>query len=80
MIDVIDLEEAMQKLGEASPRQEQIVEMRFYAGLKIEEIATILGVSERTVLYDWRMARAWLRSRLEVNEKATHGSALHSTS
>ena len=65
MIDVIDLEEALQRLGEIAPRQEQIVEMRFYAGLKIEEIAKVLDVSERTILYDWRMARAWLRTRLE---------------
>jgi RNA polymerase sigma factor (sigma-70 family) len=65
MIDVLDLEAALQRLGELAPRQEAIVEMRFYAGLKVEEIADVLGVSPRTVLNDWRMARAWLRARLE---------------
>ena len=52
------------KLGELSPRQEQIVEMRFYSGMTVEEVAQVMGVSTRTILYDWRMARAWLRARL----------------
>lgn len=65
IIDIIDLEDALLKLREVSSRQEQIVEMRFYSGLSIEEIAQVLGVSERTISYDWRMARAWLRSRLK---------------
>jgi RNA polymerase sigma factor (TIGR02999 family) len=65
MIGIIDLEEALQKLGEIAPRQEQIVEMRFFGGLTTEEVARVLQVSERTVMYDWRMARAWLRDYLE---------------
>jgi RNA polymerase sigma factor (TIGR02999 family) len=67
MIDVIDLEDALKQLGELSSRQETIVEMRFYGGLTVAEVAEVLGVSERTVMYDWRMARAWLRSRLETD-------------
>jgi len=69
VIDVIDLDSALKQLGEVAPRQEQIVEMRFYAGLTVKEIAEVLGVSERTVLYDWRMARAWLRGRLEDHQE-----------
>lgn len=69
MIDIIDLEDALQQLGKIAPRQEKIVEMRFYAGLKVDEIAHLLGVSERTIMYDWRMARAWLRTRLEPVEE-----------
>lgn len=68
VIDVLDLEDALKKLGELAPRQEKIVEMRFYAGLTVEEVAEVLDVSTRTVLNDWRMARAWLRARLEDEE------------
>lgn len=64
-IDILDLEEALQQLGAVSTRQERIIEMRFYAGLTTPEIAGVLGVSERTIMHDWRMARAWLRVRLE---------------
>lgn len=63
-VDVIDLEDALARLGEVDPRQERIVELRFFAGLTVPEVANVLGVSERTVLYDWRMARAWLRDAL----------------
>jgi RNA polymerase sigma factor (TIGR02999 family) len=68
LIDVLDLEDALKRLGEITPRQERIVEMRFYAGLTVDEVADVLDVSRRTVLYDWRMARAWLRARLEEKE------------
>jgi RNA polymerase sigma-70 factor, ECF subfamily len=64
-VSIIDLEEALKQLGKVAPRQEQIVEMRFFGGLRVDEVAHVLNVSERTVMYDWRMARAWLRSRLE---------------
>lgn len=64
-VDLIALEDALRELAMIDPRQAQIVELRFFAGLTVEEVATVLGVSERTVLYDWRMARAWLRARLE---------------
>ncbi len=64
-IDLIDLEDALVQLGRIDPRQERIVELRFFAGLSVAETAHVLGVSERTVLYDWRMARAWLRAQLE---------------
>jgi len=68
MIDVLDLEDALKRLGEVAPRQERIIEMRFYAGLSVQEVATVLGLSERTVMYDWRMARAWLRTHLKNGE------------
>ena len=63
-IELLELEEAMLRLRELSPRQEKIVELRFFAGMTVEEIAQVLDVSARTVQYDWRMARAWLRSEL----------------
>jgi len=68
LIDVLDLEDALKRLGELAPRQERIIEMRFYAGLTVEEVAQVLGLTQRTVLNDWRMARAWLRARLEDEE------------
>ncbi len=68
MINVIDLEDALKRLGEMAPRQERIVEMRFFAGMSVEEVAGVLEVSQRTVMYDWRMARAWLRDQLEDRE------------
>ena len=63
-LDIMDLEEALCELGQNSPRQEKIVELRYFGGLSVEEVAQLLGISVRTVMYDWRMARAWLRTRL----------------
>jgi RNA polymerase sigma factor (TIGR02999 family) len=63
-VDVVDLDDALSALGEIDERQARVVEMRFLAGMTIEETAEALGVSPRTVQLDWRMARAWLRRRL----------------
>ena len=52
-------------IDEISPRQAQIVEMRFFAGLTEEEIASALGLSIRTIRRDWLMARAWLHGQLK---------------
>lgn len=67
-LDLIDLDDALRQLAAVDPRQERIVELRYFAGLTVQEVAEVLGVSERTVLYDWRMARAWLRARLEGDD------------
>ncbi len=67
-VDLIDLHDALARLGEIDPRQERIVELRYFAGLTVPEVAQVLGVSERTVMYDWRMARAWLRAQFEGEE------------
>ena len=63
-VDLLELEEALLKLRELSPRQEKIVELRFFSGMTVEEVAETLDVSVRTIQYDWRMARAWLRNEL----------------
>ncbi len=55
---------ALDRLREWAPRQSQIVEMRFFAGMEEEEIAEYLNVSSRTVKRDWAMARAWLNAEL----------------
>lgn len=58
------LEEALEKLGEDSPRQREVVELKFFSGLSIPEVAEILEVSEGTVERDWRLARAKLFDQL----------------
>lgn len=62
--DAIDLDAALEKLAGIDERQARVVELRFYAGLRVAEAAGLLGVSDRTVEMDWRMARAWLRREL----------------
>lgn len=63
--DASDIDAALQELAELNERQARIVELRFYGGLTVEQIALVLGVGKRTVDSDWRFARAWLRGRLE---------------
>ena len=62
--DVLELDDAIEKLKTLDPRQAQIVEIRFFGGLSVEQTAEALGVSERTVYLDWKMARAWLWAEL----------------
>ncbi len=64
VVDVVALDDALTRLSELDPRQGRIVELRFLAGLSIEETAEVLDVSPRTVNLDWQMARAWLRREL----------------
>ncbi|MHC4946569.1 MAG: sigma-70 family RNA polymerase sigma factor [Planctomycetota bacterium] len=64
-IDLIALDESLEKLGELDPSLTQVVELRFFGGLTAEETAKVLGVSVRKVMYDWRIARAWLKQGLE---------------
>lgn len=63
-VDLVDLNEALDKLAELSERQNSIVTLRFFGGMSIPEIAEHLQVSESTVEKDWRMARAWLHGQL----------------
>jgi RNA polymerase sigma-70 factor, ECF subfamily len=62
--DAIDIEEALAELAGLDERQARIVELRFFGGLKVDEVGEALGISPKTVEKDWRMARAWLRVRL----------------
>jgi RNA polymerase sigma factor (TIGR02999 family) len=63
-VDVERLDKVLEELAQLDERQAKIVEMRFLAGMTVEEVAEALGVSKRTVEGDWTMARAWLRKRL----------------
>lgn len=58
--DVVALDDALRQLAELDARQAQIVELRFFGGLTLEEIAVMFGVSERTVKREWQKARAFL--------------------
>jgi len=64
-LDVLALHEALEELATIDPQQERIVELKFFGGLSIEETAEVLGVGHATVERDWKMARAWLRRKLE---------------
>lgn len=63
-VDVVELDAALDELREVSSRQADIVELRFFGGLGVDETASALGTSPRTVARDWRFARAWLMRRI----------------
>jgi RNA polymerase sigma-70 factor (ECF subfamily) len=62
--DVVALDEALIALGGIDQRKSQVVELRFFGGLSIEETAEVLKVSPETVKRDWKLAKAWLRREL----------------
>lgn len=64
-IDVLVLNEAIDRLAELNARHARVVEMRCFAEMTVPEIARVLDVSERTIRTDWRLSRAWLLSELE---------------
>ena len=63
-VDVVALDEALSRLAAADPQQSRVVELRFFAGLSVEETAEALGISPATVKRDWATARLWLYSEL----------------
>lgn len=65
---LIDLDAALSALDKVSPRQREVVELHFFAGLTHPEIAELLGCVERTVLREWQRARAFLHARLQVSD------------
>jgi RNA polymerase sigma factor (sigma-70 family) len=58
------LDEALNALTRIDPRREQVIELRFFGGLTVEETGQVLQVSPQTVMRDWRLARAWLAREL----------------
>jgi RNA polymerase sigma factor (TIGR02999 family) len=64
-VDFLDLDAALEELARLDARQAKVVELRYFGGLENAEIASVLGVSEPTVVRDWRVARAWLYHRLQ---------------
>jgi len=65
-VDVLALNEALDRLAEFDTQQGRIVELKFFAGLTIEEIVEVSGLSHATVERDWKLARAWLRRELSA--------------
>jgi RNA polymerase sigma-70 factor, ECF subfamily len=64
--DLVELDMALNKLARLEPRGAQVVELRFFAGLTIPEVARALGLSRATVEREWAAARAWLRRELDA--------------
>jgi RNA polymerase sigma-70 factor, ECF subfamily len=63
-LDLVVLDDALSRLTAFDARQGQIVELRFFGGLSVEETAAVVGVSERTVKREWQLSRAWLRREI----------------
>lgn len=71
-VEVLALDEALVALARIDARKSRVVELRYFAGLKIEETAAVLGISVDTAKRDWRMARAWLVGELTGKQAGGH--------
>jgi RNA polymerase sigma factor (TIGR02999 family) len=76
---LVALDEALLRLEQLDPRQSRVVECRFFGELTIEETATALGVSARTVKRDWAMAQAWLHREMSTPTEVGHGADARGT-
>ena len=65
--DVVALDDALTSLATVDQRKSQVVELRFFGGLSIEETAAVLAVSPGTVMRDWTLAKAWLRREMRAD-------------
>jgi RNA polymerase sigma factor (TIGR02999 family) len=63
-VDLLDLDRTLVQLSEMDPRSAEIVELRVFGGMRVDEVAHVLGVSPRTVQNDWRVAKMWLTREL----------------
>ena len=62
--DIVAIDNALHELAGLDPRKTQVVELRFFGGLSVEETAEVLKISQRTVLRDWEFAKSWLMRAL----------------
>ncbi len=67
--DLLALDEALERLATLAPRKARVVELRYFAGLSVEETAGVLEVSAETVMRDWRMAKLWLQRDLPAAQE-----------
>jgi len=72
-LDLLLMDEALKALAEFDPRKAQVVEMKFFGGLTVEEVAAVLNVAPRTVERDWSLAKRWLIH--EMKPERNHGPA-----
>lgn len=70
--EIVAVDDALKKLSEFDPRKGRVVELRFFAGLGVDETAEVLNVSPETVMRDWKMAKVWLLR--EISENTKHGA------
>jgi RNA polymerase sigma factor (TIGR02999 family) len=63
--EILEVNDALERLSEFEPRVFQVINLRFFGGLSVDETAKVLGISARTVKREWRVGRAWLRGELE---------------
>jgi RNA polymerase sigma factor (sigma-70 family) len=68
--DFVELDDALKTLAAFDERKSQIVEMRFFGGLSVEETAQVLKVSQETVLRDWKLAKVWLLHELSEEQRS----------
>ena len=66
-LDLVALDEALERFGLSYPRASAVVEMKFFGGMDTREIAEVLNVSEKTILRDWSLAKTWLSRALMQN-------------
>jgi RNA polymerase sigma factor (TIGR02999 family) len=67
--NLLELDEALDRLSILDPRKARVIEMRFFGGLSVEETAEALGISPETVMRDWKLARAWLYRELSADQR-----------
>ena len=68
--DLVALDDALEALGHVDSRKAQVVELRYFGGLSVAEVAELLTVSEQTVMRDWRLAKMWLLRELSGNSES----------
>ena len=66
-VEVLALDQALESLAQLDPRKSRVVELRYFGGLTVEEVADVLGISPETAKRDWKMAKAWLFEALTRN-------------
>ena len=72
--ELVALDDALTSLSGLDPQKSQIVELRFFGGLPVEDIGTVLEISPRTVARQWAMAKAWLYGEIKRGEKLQAGA------